>query len=259
MRQSDIEVNLLSKNGSMTIVDHLLALRTTIIKIILGVVICIGVLSPFLNNIFSYFSAPLMSAIGNESKLISISVISPVLVPLKVLVFVSFCLALPNSLYQIWKYIAPGLYLKEKKYAVLFVISALMMFSFGVFYCYYVVFGFLFNFINSFAPSFISFAPDIDSYISFVLHMFFAFGLAFEMPVIVVMVATSRIVTVASLLRFSKYIVVIAFVVSAVITPPDVASQLLLAIPLIALYLVGVGLSYFLIRDEVNSFENKNA
>ena len=89
--------------------------------------------------------------------------------------------------------------------------------------------------------------------------MFFAFGLAFEMPVIVVMVATSRIVTVASLLRFSKYIVVIAFVVSAVITPPDVASQLLLAIPLIALYLVGVGLSYFLIRDEVNSFENKNA
>lgn len=238
----------------MPIIEHLLALRKALVKIVIGLIITLIALSPFMQDIFNYSLEPLLSSIGQETKLLSIGVIAPVLVPLKVLAFSAFCLSFPHTLYQIWAYVAPGLYLNEKRYALLFIISSLLMFMLGVAYCQFVVFGFLFEFINSFAGTYISFAPDIDAYISFVLHMFFAFGFAFEMPVVVVLLALSGIASIEALKHFFKYIVVIAFVISAIITPPDIASQLLLAIPLILLYLVGIMLSaLFLRRDGKNN------
>ena len=128
----------------------------------------------------------------------------------------------------------------EKKKALPFVFSTLLMFGIGVLYCYFVVFGFLFKFIASFSPEAISFAPDIDSYISFVLHMFLSFGLAFELPIAVVILHNTGIASLSSIKKFRRYIIVIAFVIAAVITPPDIASQLFLAIPLILLYELGI-------------------
>ena len=162
---------------------------------------------------------------------------------MKVVLFAAFFASLPFTVYQIWRFVSPGLFKSEKRTVLPLVLSTLVMFAAGVAYCYFVVFGFLFKFIAGFSPESISFAPDIDSYISFVLHLFLAFGLTFEVPIAVVLLASSGVVSVKGLRHFRRYLIVLAFGAAAAITPPDVASQLLLALPIIALYELGIVLA----------------
>jgi sec-independent protein translocase protein TatC len=153
---------------------------------------------------------------------------------------VAFIIVLPWVLYQAWAFIAPGLYLHEKRLVAPLVISSSVLFIAGVAFCYFFVFGLVFPFINNFAPSSVSVAPDIDSYVSFVLTMFFVFGLTFEVPVVVIVLVRMGLVSVEKLKQIRPYVIVGAFIIAAIVTPPDVMSQLLLAIPLCVLYEVGI-------------------
>ncbi|HEX3140905.1 MAG TPA: twin-arginine translocase subunit TatC, partial [Rhizobacter sp.] len=173
-------------------------------------------------------------------KLIATNVISPFLVPMKIMLMASFLLALPVVLYQVWAFVAPGLYTHEKKLVLPLVISSTLLFFGGVAFCYFFVFGKVFAFIQSFAPKSITAQPDIEAYLSFVLTMFIAFGAAFEVPVVVVVLARMGLVSIEKLKAFRAYFVVIAFIIAAVLTPPDVVSQLALAIPMCLLYEVGI-------------------
>ena len=238
------------KLDTMPLTSHLKKKKKRVVYIFLGMVLCLIVLFPFMSTLFNYVSEPLLAVLPKGTQLLSVSVIAPVMGPLKVLFFSAFSLCFPFIIYQIWAFVSPGLYKKEKKIVVPVVLSSMLMFCCGVAYCYYVVFDFLFQFISKFSPESISFAPDIDSYISFVLHMFIAFGITFEVPVIVFILRAIRITSLEKLKKFRKFLIVIAFAVAAVFTPPDVASQLLLALPIIVLYEIGLLISSIFIRDK---------
>ena len=180
--------------------------------------------------------------------MIATSVTSPFMIPLKILLMSAFLLALPFVLWQIWAFVAPGLYSHEKKLVLPLVVSSTLLFFIGVAFCYYLVFGQVFAFIQSFAPKSITAAPDIEAYLSFVLSMFLAFGMAFEVPIAVVVLARMGIVSVQKLREFRGYFIVLAFVVAAVVTPPDVVSQLSLAVPMCLLYEVGIWAAQIFIK-----------
>ena len=175
--------------------------------------------------------------------------ISPFLVPLKILLMAAFLIALPVVLYQVWAFVAPGLYSHEKRLVLPLVVASTLLFLIGVAFCYYFVFGQVFQFIQSFAPKSITAAPDIEAYLSFVLSMFLAFGVAFEVPIAVVVLARMGVVTIEKLKSFRGYFVVGAFVVAAIVTPPDVVSQLALAIPMCLLYELGIIAARLFIRN----------
>ena len=168
-----------------TLVAHLIELRSRIVRMAVSVLLVFACLSPFMKQIFDYLSKPLMVALPQGAKLLATGVIAPFMVPLKVTLFVAFVIALPYVLWQLWGFIAPGLYRKEKKLAAPIIISSLVMFFLGMAYCYFIVFRMVFQFIAGFSPNSVNFAPDIDSYFSFVITMFFAFGLTFEVPIVV--------------------------------------------------------------------------
>jgi sec-independent protein translocase protein TatC len=180
--------------------------------------------------------------------LIATSVISPFMVPLKILLMTGFLIALPVVLYQAWAFVAPGLYTHEKKLVMPLVISSTLLFFIGVAFCYYFVFGQVFKFIQSFAPKSITAAPDIEAYLSFVLTMFVAFGLSFEVPIVVIVLARMNLVTIQKLKDFRSYFIVLAFIIAAIVTPPDVVSQLALAIPMVLLYELGIWAAQLFIK-----------
>jgi sec-independent protein translocase protein TatC len=223
--------------------SHLVELRQRLVRAAVAIVVVFLALSPFMRDIFSILSAPLMSVLPAGTKLIATGVITPFMVPLKLTLFVSFLVALPFVLYQVWAFVAPGLYQHEKRLAAPVIASSVAMFALGMAYCYFVVFGLVFRFIASFAPESVNVAPDIDAYFSFVLGMFLAFGLTFEVPVVVVLLARFGIADVDKLRAARPYVIVGAFIVAAIFTPPDVISQLLLAVPLCLLYELGIQLA----------------
>jgi sec-independent protein translocase protein TatC len=180
--------------------------------------------------------------------LIATSVISPFLVPLKILLMTAFLMALPVVLYQMWAFVAPGLYSHEKKLVMPLVVSSTVLFMIGVAFCYFFVFGQVFKFIQSFAPKSITAAPDIEAYLSFVISMFIAFGLAFEVPIVVIVLARMNVVTIEKLKDFRSYFIVLAFIIAAIVTPPDVVSQLALAIPMCILYEIGIWAAQLFIK-----------
>jgi sec-independent protein translocase protein TatC len=220
--------------------SHLVELRQRLVRSAIAVVVVFLALSPFMREIFSVLSAPLMGALPQGTKLIATGVITPFMVPLKLTLFVALLIALPYVLYQAWAFVAPGLYLHEKRLAGPIIASSVGMFALGMAYCYYIVFGLVFRFIASFAPESVNVAPDIDAYFSFVLGLFLAFGLAFEVPIVVVLLARFGIADVEKLRAVRPYVIVGAFIVAAIFTPPDVISQLLLAVPLCLLYELGI-------------------
>lgn len=228
--------------------SHLIELRQRIVRAALSVLIVFVALSPFMSEIFDLLSRPLLAALPAGTKLLATGVITPFMVPLKVTLFVAFLIALPVVLYQAWAFVAPGLYEHEKKLAAPIIFSAVLMFFLGMAYCYFIVFGFVFKFIAGFAPATVNVAPDIEAYFSFVLGMFLAFGLTFEVPIVVVLLARFGIADVARLRIARPYVIVGAFIVAAIFTPPDVLSQLLLAIPLCLLYELGIFLARFVGR-----------
>jgi sec-independent protein translocase protein TatC len=190
----------------------------------------------------------MLASLPQGTRMIATGVVTPFMVPVKVTMMAAFIAALPIVLYQIWAFVAPGLYSHEKKLVLPLVVSSTVLFFIGVAFCYFFVFGQVFAFIQSFAPKSITAAPDIEAYLSFVLTMFLAFGLAFEVPVAVVVLARMGVVTVEKLRSFRGYFIVLAFVIAAVVTPPDVVSQLALAIPMCLLYELGIWAAQIFIK-----------
>jgi sec-independent protein translocase protein TatC len=223
-------------------VQHLIELRDRLVKATIAVLIAGAALAiyPGPAELYDLLAAPLVAQLPAGATLIATSVISPFLVPLKIMLMTAFLLALPVVLYQVWAFIAPGLYTHEKKLVMPLVVSSTLLFLVGVAFCYFFVFGQVFKFIQSFAPKSITAAPDIEAYLSFVISMFIAFGMAFEVPIVVVVLARMNIVTIEKLKEFRSYFIVLAFIIAAIVTPPDVVSQLALAIPMCILYEVGI-------------------
>ena len=203
---------------------------------------------------------PLIASLPEGGKLIATSVISPFLVPLKIMLMTAFLIALPVVLWQMWAFVAPGLYSHEKKLVLPLVVSSTVLFFIGVAFCYFFVFGQVFKFIQSFAPKSIAATPDIEAYLDFVLSMFLAFGLAFEVPIVVVVLARMGIVSIEKLKAFRSYFIVLAFVIAAIVTPPDVVSQLALAIPMCILYEIGIWAAQIFIKHtQAPAEESKSA
>ena len=223
-------------------IQHLVELRDRLVKAAIAVFIAGAALAiyPGPADLYDLLAAPLVAQLPHGSTLIATSVISPFLVPLKILMMAAFLLALPVVLYQLWAFVAPGLYSHEKKLVLPLVVSSTLLFMTGVAFCYFFVFGQVFKFIQSFAPKSITAAPDIEAYLSFVITMFIAFGLTFEVPIVVIVLARMGVVSIAKLKEFRAYFIVLAFVVAAIVTPPDVVSQLALAIPMCFLYEIGI-------------------
>jgi sec-independent protein translocase protein TatC len=231
-----------------TFISHLIELRSRLMKASVVVIILFVALMPWAGNIYDLLAYPMMVALPEGSKMIATGVVTPFLIPVKVTMLVAFIIALPWVLYQLWAFVAPGLYAHEKRLVAPLVISSSTLFIIGIAFCYFLVFGVVFRFINDFAPESIAVAPDIDSYFSFVMTMFIAFGLTFEVPVVVVVLVRMGLVTVEKLKQIRPYVIVGAFVIAAIVTPPDVVSQLLLAIPLCLLYEVGLFLAPMFVR-----------
>lgn len=231
-------------------VQHLIELRDRLVKAaVVIMVMAVGLaIFPGPGALYDLLAAPLVAHLPKGSTLIATSVISPFMVPLKVLMVAAFLTALPVVLYQLWAFVAPGLYLHEKKLVLPLVISSSVLFFVGVAFCYFFVFGRVFAFIQSFAPKSITASPDIEAYLDFVLSMFLAFGMAFEVPVVVVLLARMGIFSIEKLKEFRGYFVVLAFIIAAIVTPPDVVSQLALAIPMCLLYEVGIWAAQIFIR-----------
>jgi len=224
------------------LVSHLVELRDRLVRALIAVGVVFGVLClwPGPAGMYDLLAAPLVAHLPKGATLIATNVISPFIVPLKITLMAAFLVALPIVLYQVWAFVAPGLYSHEKKMVLPLVVSSTLLFVAGVAFCYFFVFGQVFAFIQSFAPKSITAAPDIEAYLSFVLSMFIAFGATFEVPVAVVVLARMGIVSIEKLKEWRGYFIVLAFVVAAIITPPDVVSQLSLAIPMCLLYELGI-------------------
>jgi len=230
-----------NKSGSEdTFISHLIELRSRVVKSAAAVLVIFLCLMPFAAHIFDLLASPMIHALPAGSKMIATGVITPFLIPVKVTMLVALIIALPWVLYQMWAFVAPGLYTHEKRLVAPLVISSSLLFITGVAFCYFFVFRTVFPFINNFAPKSVSVAPDIDSYVDFVLTMFMAFGVTFEVPIIVIVLVRMGLVPLAKLKQIRPYAVVGAFVISAVVTPPDIMSQVLLALPLCLLYEVGL-------------------
>ena len=226
-----------------TFISHLIELRERLVRAISVVLVLFVVVSfvwPGAGPIYDFLAAPLMHALPEGAKMIATGVITPFMVPMKVSALVAFLVALPYVLYQAWAFVAPGLYEHEKKLAVPIIVAGTLLFVLGVAFCYYFVFGQVFSFIHGFAPKSITPAPDIEAYFSFVITMFIAFGVTFEIPIVVVILVRAGVVSVDKLAEVRPYVIVGAFVVAAVVTPPDVLSQFMLALPMCLLYEAGL-------------------
>jgi len=225
-----------------TFISHLIDLRDRLLRslIAIGVVMAVLAIWPGIGAVYDLLARPMMQSLPAGTKMIATGVVSPIFVPLKVTLLAAFLVALPYVLYQAWAFVAPGLYAHEKRIALPIVVSSTVLFLLGVAYCYFVVFGMIFRAIQSYAPSAISPAPDIEAYLNFVMTMFLAFGITFEIPLAQIVLVRAGVVTPEKLKEVRPYVVVGAFVIAAVVTPPDVLSQLLLAIPMCVLYELGL-------------------
>jgi sec-independent protein translocase protein TatC len=223
-------------------VSHLVELRDRLIRasIAIGIAFAALALWPGPSGLYDLLAAPLVAHLPKGATLIATNVISPILVPLKITLMAAFLVALPVVLYQVWAFVAPGLYSHEKKLVLPLVISSTLLFLLGVGFCYFIVIPGMSKFIQAFAPSAITAAPDIEQYFGFVITLFLVFGIAFEVPVAVIVLARMGIVTIEQLRKFRGYFVVASFIIAAVVTPPDVISQLALAIPMCILYEIGI-------------------
>jgi sec-independent protein translocase protein TatC len=223
-----------------TFLSHLIELRTRLVRsLIVFAIACVPTLY-FSSELYDLLAYPLMRSLPEGSRMIATGVITPFLIPMKIAFMAAFVAVIPYILYQAWAFVAPGLYSHEKRLVLPLVVSSTILFVAGMLFCYFIVFGKVFAFISSFAPKSISVAPDIEAYFNFVLGMFLAFGLAFEVPVVVVVLVLAGLVTVEQLREWRGYVIVAIFIVAAVVTPPDVVSQIALALPMCLLYEAGI-------------------
>ena len=222
------------------LIEHLLELRRRLVWAVAGIAVCFFAIVPFAQTLYSFVAQPLMSVLPNNTSMIATDVIAPFFVPIKVALMAAFLVALPNTLYQIWAFVAPALYQNEKRLIVPLILSSIILFAAGMAFCYFLVFPMVFKFFAGMTPLGVSMATDIDKYLSFVLGMFVAFGLTFEIPVAVVLLYRMGVITYHQLTAARPYLIVAAFIIAAVVTPPDVLSQIMLAVPMILLYEMGI-------------------
>lgn len=222
--------------------SHLIELRTRLVRAVVAVLAVFIVLFiyPGPSTIYDLLAQPMLAALPQGTRMIATGVITPFMVPVKVTLLTAFVLALPFVLYQAWAFVAPGLYKHEQRLALPLIASSTLLFLLGMAFCYFFVFRTVFHFIANFAPQSITPAPDIEAYLNFVMTMFIAFGVTFEVPVAVVLLVKSGIVTVEKLRAARSYVIVGAFIIAAIVTPPDVLSQFMLAVPLCLLFEVGL-------------------
>jgi sec-independent protein translocase protein TatC len=226
--------------GQETFLSHLIELRERLVRALIAIgILCLPALY-YSSELYDLLALPLIHSLPQGSKMIATGVITPFLIPMKIALVAAFVGALPYVLYQAWAFVAPGLYVHEKRLVLPLIVSSTALFFVGMAFCYFIVFRRVFEFIASFAPKSISVAPDIEAYFNFVLGMFMAFGLAFEVPVVVVVLVISGIISVEQLREFRGYVIVGIFTVAAIITPPDAISMISLAIPMCVLYEIGI-------------------
>lgn len=221
-------------------ISHLVELRDRLLRSVVAVIVVFICLMPWAADIYDFLAHPLMVALPEGTKMIATGVVTPFFVPVKVTLMLAFLIALPVVLYQAWAFVAPGLYAHEKRFGLPLIIASTLLFVTGMAFCYYFVFGVVFHFIAQFAPKSITPAPDIEQYLSFVLTMFTAFGVTFEVPIVVIVLVRFGLVSMEKLKEARPYVIVGAFIVAAVVTPPDVVSQLMLAVPLCILFEIGI-------------------
>ena len=229
-------------------ISHLIELRTRLLRVVSGVLLVFVALSPFSNPIYSMLAGPLTRHMPAQSSMIAIDVLSPFLTPLKFTLVLAVFITIPWILYQVWAFIAPGLYQKEKRLALPVLISSTLLFYCGMAFAYFVIMPIFFAFITSTAPEGVAVMTDINRYLDFVMTIFFAFGVAFEVPVATVILVLIGIVTPEAMAAKRPYIIVGAFVVGMLLTPPDVISQTLLAVPMWLLFEIGIFVSRLLLR-----------
>ena len=236
-----------------TLISHLVELRQRLVRATIAVALIFVCLLPFQEPIFDVVSKPLLDTLPEGASPIAIGIISPFMMPLKTAFYAALFLAMPVVLYQIWRFVAPGLYRREQRFAMPLVLSSIVLFYAGIAFAYFVVFKMVFAFIFSVAPEAIQLSPDINEYLSFVLRMFLAFGLAFEVPIATFMLVWSRLVSIRKLGKARPYVFLGAFVVGMFLTPPDMFSQTMLAIPIYILYEAGLILARILLRDRLEA------
>ncbi|EHR40820.1 MULTISPECIES: twin-arginine translocase subunit TatC [Alishewanella] len=228
-----------------SLLGHLVELRNRLLRCVIAVLIVFAALAYFARDIYALLAEPLLAVLPEGTSMIATDVAAPFFAPFKLTFIVAICLAIPYILWQVWQFIAPALYSREKKLMAPLVFSSTLLFYAGIAFAYFVVFPLIFAFFTSVAPAGVTIATDISSYLDFVLKLFFAFGLSFEIPIAILLLIWSGSVTRQALAEKRPYIIVGAFVLGMLLTPPDVLSQTLLAIPMWLLFEAGLWLSRF--------------
>jgi sec-independent protein translocase protein TatC len=242
-----------------TFVSHLVELRDRLLRAVLAVLVIFGALFAFANDLYTLLAEPLLRQMPGGAGMIATEVASPFFTPVKLTMVLSIFLAMPVILYQLWAFVAPGLYQTERKLVLPLLVSSTVLFYLGMAFAYFVVFPLVFHFLTNIAPQGVAVMPDISKYLDFVLKMFFAFGVAFEVPIATILVIWTGLTTAESLASKRPYIIVVAFVVGMLLTPPDVFSQTLLALPMWALFELGLFLSKFYVKPAEESEASEDA
>lgn len=236
------------EDGEQSFLSHLVELRSRLLKAVAAVLLILVVLIPFANKIYGWLAKPLLAKLPAGGAMIATDIASPFFAPLKLAFFVALFLAMPFILYQMWSFVSPGLYKHERRLAVPLLASSVLLFYVGCAFAYFLVLPAIFTFMTGVAPAGVAVMPDISRFLDFALVLFMAFGFCFEVPVALVILVAIEVVTPEQLVRSRSYAIVGAFVIAAILTPPDVISQLLLAIPMCVLYEVGIVAARFVAR-----------
>jgi len=231
-------------------ISHLVELRTRLIRAFLAVLVIFVCLFPWAKELYAIVAQPLLAALPQGGQMIATDVVGVFIVPMKVALLVAFLVALPYVLYQVWAFVAPGLYAHEKKLILPLTVVSVLLFFLGMAFAYFVVFPTVFKFMSAMAPEGVAWMTDIEKYLSFVLTTFIAFGVTFEVPVAVIVLVMMGVVSIAKLKEIRPYVIVGAFIIAAIFTPPDVVSQFLLAVPLCLLYELGILFARFVEKPE---------
>ncbi len=237
----------------MTFVQHLIELRNILLHSVVAILVIFIAIFPFANEVYGFIAAPIIEVLPTDTNIIAIGVISPFLTPLKMALIIAVYMAMPYLLYQIWSFVAPALYKHEKQMILPLVISSTILFYAGLLFSFYIVFPVIFSFLSSIGPSIVDFTPDVQYYLDFVLKVSFAFGVAFEVPIATILLIMFGVTTVENLKKNRPYVVIGAFVLGMLLTPPDIISQTLIAIPMWLLFEAGLIFAPLLKRKEVSA------
>lgn len=240
----------------MSFVQHLVELRNILLHSTIAILVIFAALFPFANEVYAFIAAPIIDVLPTGSNIIAIGVISPFLTPLKMALIIAVYLAMPYLLYQIWSFIAPALYKHEKRMIMPLVVSSTLLFYTGLLFSFYIVFPVIFGFLSNIGPSVVDFTPDIQYYLDFVLKVSFAFGVAFEVPIATILIIMFNMTTVEQLKKNRPYVIIGAFVLGMLLTPPDIISQTLIAIPMWLLFEAGLIFAPMFKRQESDTPEN---